>query len=163
MKQLIKNIQKISLRKAGWITIVVGGIGILLQLLVRCRIVPYQWVNGGRTGSWEEAKGIVTYSIVMLLILRLISAIGASIIPIKWNKPLHVIFKFVLVALAIYSVIGMVMQCLGTTFEKTFCTVLTLVGSIADIRIAMGQFEKNSYIENESKNNNETIVTKRIV
>lgn len=60
-------IRKFDLRKAGICSIASRGIGIILHILVIANIIPYLWVNGGRTETFAAAQQISTSSIVMLL------------------------------------------------------------------------------------------------
>ena len=79
-------IRKFDLKKAGWISASIGGINIVVHLLVIAGIIPYLWVNGGRTESLEAARQISTQSIIMTVVNIFIALIASRIIPLKLNR-----------------------------------------------------------------------------
>jgi len=126
----------ISLRKAGWCSLCVGVIGILLHILVLADILPYQWINGGRTESLSQAYQTAALSIVIIVVMKLITLFGARILPMRRNKTAAVILRAALIAIACFSFIGVIQQLLGTIFEKCILSVVNLIGFVADVRIA---------------------------
>ena len=45
---MLEWIRKFDLEKAGICSVISGGIGIIVHILVIANIIPYLWVNGGR-------------------------------------------------------------------------------------------------------------------
>ena len=60
--------------------------GLVVHLLVIAGIIPYLWVNGGRTESLEAARQISTQSIIMTVVNIFIALIASRIIPLKLNR-----------------------------------------------------------------------------
>lgn len=83
---MLEWIRKFDLKKAGICSVISGGIGIIVHILVIANIIPYLWVNGGRTETFAAAQKISTSSIVILLVNILITLIASRIIPVKLNK-----------------------------------------------------------------------------
>ncbi|MCQ2584548.1 MAG: hypothetical protein MJ185_03070 [Treponema sp.] len=132
-------IRKFNLKKAGWISASVGGINIVVHLLVIASIIPYLWVNGGRTESLEAARQLSTSSIIMTVINILIALIASQIIPVKLNRFFGIVLSAFLIVTLPLTLVGVVQQFLGTTFEKCVMSIVTIIGFCSDTRIA---FEK---------------------
>lgn len=132
-------IRKFDLRKAGICSIAIGGINIIVHILVIVNIIPYLWVNGGRTESFIEAQQTSISSIVMTIFNILVALIASKIIPVNLNKFLGIALSaFLLITLPL-TLVGVIQQFLGTTFEKCVMGIVTVIGFWADTRIA---FEK---------------------
>lgn len=58
--QNVRMDQKIQFKKAGVCSVAIGGINILIHILVIVNLIPYMWVNGGRTASFTKAQQILT-------------------------------------------------------------------------------------------------------
>ena len=136
---MLEWIRKYNLKKAGICSIVIGGINIIVHILVIVNIIPYLWVNGGRTESFAVAQQISTSSIIMTVVNILIALIASQIIPIRLNKFWGIAISVFLIATLSLSFIGVIAQFLGTIFEKCVMSIITIVGFCADTRIA---FEK---------------------
>ena len=136
---MLEWIRKFDLRKAGICSVVGSGIGIILHILVIANIIPYLWVNGGRTETFAEAQEISTGSIVIILVKILIALIASRIIPVRLNKFWGIFLSAFLVITLPVTLVGVIQQFLGTTFEKCVTGIVTIIGVCADTRIA---FEK---------------------
>jgi len=136
---MLEWIRKFNLKKAGICGAVIGGINIIVHILVIVNIIPYLWVNGGRTESFAVAQQISTSSIIMTVINILIALIASQIIPIKLNKFWGITLSIFLIITLPLSLIGVIQQFLGTTFEKCVMGIVAVIGFCADTRIA---FEK---------------------
>ncbi len=132
-------LRKFDLKKAGMISVTVGVINVLLHVLVIAGVVPFGWVNGGRTATFEEARGISGSSIVMTLINILIALVASQIIPLKLNKFWGIVLSVFLIGTLPLTLVGVSQQFLGTMFEKCVMGIITIVGFCSDTRIA---FEK---------------------
>lgn len=132
-------IRKFNLRKAGCISASIGGINIIVHLLVISNIIPYLWVNGGRTESFEAAQQISIDSIIMTVINIIIALVASQIIPIKFNKFWGIVISAFLILTLPLTLVGVAQQFLGTTFEKCVMSIVTIIGFCSDVRIA---FEK---------------------
>ena len=132
-------IRKFDLKKAGWISASIGGINIVVHLLVIAGIIPYLWVNGGRTESLEAARQISTQSIIMTVVNIFIALIASRIIPLKLNRFWGIVLSGFLIVTLPLTLVGVVQQFLGTIFEKCVMGIVTIIGFCTDTRIA---FEK---------------------
>ena len=103
-------IRKFDLKKAGWISASIGGINIVVHLLVIAGIIPYLWVNGGRTESLEAARQISTQSIIMTVVNILIALIASRIIPLKLNRFWGIILSVFLIVTLPLTLVGVVQQ-----------------------------------------------------
>ena len=136
---IFDKVSVFDLKKAGLINFAVGGINVLIHISVIAGLLPYMWVNGGRTESYEMACSISASSIVVTLIGMIITLVGAKIIPVKFNRFCGIAFTVFLVAMLPLAFMGIIQQFLGTLFEKSFCSILTIAGFLTSFRIA---FEK---------------------
>lgn len=136
---MIQWIRKFDLRKAGIISVSVGVINICIHLLVIANIIPYLWVNGGRTESFEAAVQTSRGSIILTIINILIALIASQIIPIKFNKFWGIVISAFLIVTLPLTLVGVIQQFLGTMFEKCVTGIVTIIGFCSDARIA---FEK---------------------
>ena len=136
---MLNRLRKINLKKAGICSAVVGSINIIVHLFVIFQMIPYTWVNGGRTESLIAATELSIWSILITLINITIAIVASQIIPIKFNKIFGMALSIFLIITLPLSFIGVIQQLLGTMFEKTVMSVITIVGFCSDTRIA---FEK---------------------
>ena len=136
---IFKWIRKFDLRKAGICSCVIGGVNIIVHILVIANIIPYLWVNGGRTESFAAAQQTSTSSIVVTIVNILIVLIASQIIPVKLNKFWGIALSAFLIITLPLTLIGIIQQFLGTIFEKCVMGIVTIIGFCADTRIA---FEK---------------------
>ena len=136
---MLEWIRKFDLRKAGTCSVAVGGINIILHILVIANVIPYLWVNGGRSESYAKAQQISMSSIIMTIINIGIALIASRIIQVKLNKFWGIMLSAFLIVTLPLSFVGVIQQFLGTPFEKCFTSVITIMGFLADTRIA---FEK---------------------
>lgn len=132
-------IRKISLQKAGVCSCVIGLMNILVHSMVIFSIIPFSWVNGGRTDTLETARNLSLSSIGLTLVNILIVLIASQIIPVKMNKFFKIALSVFLIATLPMSFLGIIQQFMGTTFEKCVMSIITIIGFCADTRIA---FEK---------------------
>ena len=132
-------IRKFDLKKAGYISVLIGVINIIVHILVIAGAIPYLWVNGGRSESFSAARSTSFSSIIITAISILITLIASQIIPIRLNKFWGIAISVLLIVTLPLSFIGAIAQFLGTIFEKCVMSIITIVGFCADTRIV---FEK---------------------
>ena len=136
---MLDKIRKFDLKKAGYGACIIGLFNIMVHMLVIFQIIPYTWVNGGRTASQVAAQEISVSSIIMTVINILIALVATQIIPIKLNRIAGITLSAFLILTLPFSLIGIIQQFLGTMFEKIVMSVVTIIGFCFDTRIA---FEK---------------------
>ena len=132
-------IRKFDLKKAGYVSVSIGVINIIVHILVIIGVLPYLWVNGGRSESFSAAQSTSFSSIVITVISILITLIASQIIPVRLNRFWGIAISAFLIVTLPLSFIGIVSQFLGTLFEKCAMSIVTILGFCADTRIA---FEK---------------------
>lgn len=136
---MLEQIRKIDLRKTGIFSAVIGGINIAVHVLVIANIIPYLWVNGGRSESFAVAQQISIVSIVITIVYMLIILIASRVIPIRFNKFWGIVLSVFLIITLPLSFLGIIQQLLGTTFEKCVMTTVAIIWFCTHFRIA---FEK---------------------
>ena len=73
-------IRKFNLKKAGIVNVSAGLVNILVHVFVILKILPFQWVNGGRTETLEAACQISLNSIIASVVGILITLVASGII-----------------------------------------------------------------------------------
>ena len=53
---MLDKIRKINIKKAGICSVTIGIINIIVHILIITQTMPYTWVNGGRSVSFELAS-----------------------------------------------------------------------------------------------------------
>ena len=123
------KVSKFDLKKAGLINLAVGAINVLIHVSVIAGLLPYVWVNGGRTENFEMACSISASSIVVTLIGMIITLVGAKIIPVKFNRFWGIAFTVFLVAMLPLAFVGIVQQFLELYLKNASVVSLRLLGS----------------------------------
>lgn len=132
-------IRKFDLKKAGYISLAIAVINIMVHILVITGILPYLWVNGGRSESFEAAQSTSFSSIIILLVGIPITLIASQIIPVKFNKFWGIFLSAFLIITLPLGFVEIILQFLGTMYEKCVMSIIAIIGVCADTRIA---FEK---------------------
>jgi hypothetical protein len=120
------KIKNLSIYTLKWLIAVFYISALSVQLLVVLKVIPYDWVNGGMSASYESQLGQSLISIVIILILfifvrKLVSHKGHVK---KWKlRALYIISFFWLV--------GFIMQLAGAEFERYFLSLFLLLGVIS--------------------------------
>lgn len=76
---MLEKLRKINLKKAGFYSCMAGVINIIVHILVIIQILPYTWVNGGRTETLIAARELSMLSIIITLVNILIALIASQI------------------------------------------------------------------------------------
>ena len=135
-------IKKIGLKQAGLIYILMNIITIMVHLMVILKLLPYTWINGGRSAAFEIARQTSIGSIPYFIIGIPIILIACGVIHIKRHNIFKKIFTVFLWLIAGYTCLGFIMQLLGTPFEKFFMSIVCAVSAIMLIRLAIGNSDK---------------------
>ncbi len=100
---------------------------ILMQSLVLLRIIPHQWINGGRVDNYDQAAVV---SVVSVLIFSIMSVyIFYNWIYKQSIKPSRM--KRNKVGFAIFFGVSFVMQLAGTNFERYVMSIVCLIPLVA--------------------------------
>ena len=133
---MLKQVRKVPVRTAGIMTVVYYFLVISLHVLILGRIIPFSWVNGGRSQSFEAQIPISVTNIVIAVTCFVLMLIACRIIPNPWKWP-----RIPAWILTVYWVFGLAQKFLGTAFEKTVCAAILLLGVFSHFRIAVQRWE----------------------
>lgn len=106
---------------------------ILIHVLVINGIIPYTWVNGGRSESFTTQLPISIISIIISMIGGVFTLIVGGNILNKYKKGITVLCWFFVVLWSF----GLIQQLFGTPFEKMVCSIILLLGVISNLRMAI--------------------------
>ncbi len=130
---MFKTLKKISINTTISLGLVFYAIGLLTHILVLTGILPYTWINGGRSPSFAAQVPVSISNIIVLVIAIIFLLIAGRNIHGKFNRVITILF-WVLTA---YWTIGFLMQLLGTIFEKLFMAPVLLLGVVSHLRLAL--------------------------
>ncbi|QMS85745.1 hypothetical protein [Candidatus Xianfuyuplasma coldseepsis] len=103
------------------------------HVLVLMKKIPFQDVNGGRSSSFEEQKKQSQVSIVVLGVL-FVYVLSAKVFPAFRTRVIYLIASSLL---ALFWLLGTVMQLLGTRFEKRIMVWINVIGLISHIELVL--------------------------
>ena len=106
---------------------------ILIHFLIISKIIPFTWVNGGRSESFAEQLPITVINIVISIIGVVFTLIVGRIKLNKYKRGITVICWFFVVLWSF----GFIQQLFGTPFEKMVCSLVLLIGVISNLRMAI--------------------------
>ncbi len=104
---------------------------ILIHLLIINKKIPYTDVNGGRSTSYEVQRKTSVSSVVIISIfflLFVIFSVNSSLI--------YTVFGLIYFGvLSLYWLLGLVLQLLGTKFEKRYLSVVVAIGLFSHVML----------------------------
>lgn len=105
-------------------------LAVLTHLLVILRVIPWEWVNGGRSESYTAQAAQSGMSAVVLVVLfafvwRIVTRARAS--RLQW---------WLLLGIVVVLALGTVLQLLGTRFEREFLSFVLLTGVVGHALLA---------------------------
>ena len=127
-------LRTLDLKTAGYVNIAVIIIAIIVHLLVIFQILPFTWINGGRSASLADAQQTSVISIAILIAMILVNLWACALLPVKGLMPLLRVLLWVLFA---YSILGMIQQLLGTAFERFSMSILCIISAVMYFRLAI--------------------------
>lgn len=134
---MLDKIRKINIKKAGVCSVIIGILNIIVNVLVITKAMPYTWINGGRSVSFDAARQTSLSNIYIMLINIVIVLIASRIIPIKINKFWSIVLTVFLLVTLPFGLVDIILQFLGTIFEKCIMSIVAIIGFLTDIRIAV--------------------------
>lgn len=124
------------MKTAVFMGIIFYTLSILIHFLIMSKIIPFTWVNGGRSESFAE-------QLLISVINTVISSIGVVFTLIVGSNKLSK-YKIGMTVICWFFVVlwsfGFIQQLFGTPFEKMVCSLVLLLGVISHLRMAI---EKN--------------------
>lgn len=130
---VLVKLKKINLKTAVLMGIIFYSLTILIHVLIISKSIPFTWVNGGRSDSFAEQLPISVINIVISIIGVVFTLTVSRIKLYKYKKGITVICWFFVVLWSF----GFIQQLFGTTFEKTVCSLVLLIGVISNLRMAI--------------------------
>lgn len=127
--------KKISVKQAGIIAIVVSVLMILLHVLVIAKAIPFQWINGGLIATYEASlSNSITGIVLMLLFIFVYLMAGGWVLKGKASK----VVRTLLWGIFGFWLLSVILQLLGTPFEKAVLSILCLVNVLTTYRLIKG-------------------------
>ncbi|WKA55600.1 hypothetical protein [Planococcus shixiaomingii] len=130
---MAETLRKIELKTAAYMALLFYSLTILLHVFIISGIIPVGWINGGRSESIAEQLPISIFNTIIAIIGGLFTLTIIGFTSSKFKRTITVICW---IFVGLWS-IGFLQQLLGTTFEKTVCSLLLLLGVISNLRIAI--------------------------
>ncbi|MFJ7824813.1 hypothetical protein [Psychrobacillus sp. NPDC096623] len=119
------------MKTAVFMGIIFYSLTILIHVLIISGIIPFTWVNGGRSESFATQLPISIISIFISVIGGVFTLIvGRNIL---YKRGITVICWLFVVLWSF----GFIQQLLGTPFEKMFCSLILFLGVISNLRMAI--------------------------
>jgi hypothetical protein len=130
---MLEKLRKVNLKTAVIMGICFYSLTMLLHvLIIRC-VIPYTWVNGGRSDSFATQLPISIINIIICILGGVFTLVVGGNIFYKYKSGRNVICWFFVVLWSF----GFLQQLLGTPFEKMFCSLLLLLGVMSNLRLAI--------------------------
>lgn len=108
----------------GWSAVMTNLVLSTIELLIICKIVPYDIIMGGRMDSYETAVGGAVFSILLQLFITCMLLIASGIVKIMC---LAKVSKVVLRVCRVYLVLNIGMNLLGKTwFERIIASLFAV-------------------------------------
>ncbi len=108
-------------------------IALLTHVLILLRVIPYTWVNGGRSVSYEAQTQLSYVSMIIAAIGMIYIFLTDRIKPMRY----HIVFRIFTWIVTAYWTLGFFMQLLGTPFERFVMSIVLLLGVWVHARIAL--------------------------
>ncbi|WP_338780100.1 hypothetical protein [Metabacillus sp. FJAT-52054] len=130
---MLKLLRKMNMNTAVFIGISFYSLTILLHVLIISGTIPFTWVNGGRSESFSAQLPISVISAFIAVFGGVFTLLAGGIIPNPFKRVITVICWF----FAAIWAFGLILQLLGTPFEKMVCSFILLLGLISNLRMAI--------------------------
>ena len=137
---MLEKLRKINMKTAVFMGIIFYSLTLLIHLLVISGIIPFTWVNGGRSESFATQLPISVINIVISIIGGVFTLIVGKNILNKYKRGITIICWFFVV---LWSV-GFIQQLFGTPFEKMLCSFILFLGVISNLRMAIEKNRSNN-------------------
>jgi hypothetical protein len=121
------------MKTAVFMGIIFYSLTISIHVLIISGIIPFTWVNGGRSESFAAQLPISIINII-------ISIIGGVFTLIVGRNILYIYKRGITVICWLFVVLwsfGFIQQLFGTPFEKMVCSLILFLGVISNLRMAI--------------------------
>lgn len=121
-------LDKISQRTVRILIVLFYSLTIFIHILIIARIIPYLWVNGGMSQSYEAQ--VIQSIVSILIVIAIFIYVWIMFAP---NKKIKNWQKRILYGIAALWGLGLVQQLFGTPFERYTMSIVVAVGFISHI------------------------------
>lgn len=130
---MLEELRRIDMKTTVFMGICFYFLSILIHVLIINGIIPFTWVNGGRSESLANQLPISIINIMIAIIGGAFTVIVYGNIGSKYKRSITIICWFFVVLWSI----GFIQQLLGTPFEKMVVSLILLLGVISNLRMAI--------------------------
>ena len=130
-------LQRLNIKTARALLASFYSASVAIHVLVISKIIPYTWVNGGMSKSYEVQAQ--QSAISMLIIGMLFLYVWVISTPQKQKYPWQTRSLYVVAALL---AIGFILQLLGTPFERYVMSIILAIGITSHLRLAAAAHQK---------------------
>jgi hypothetical protein len=130
---MIEKLRKMNMKTAVLMGLCFYSLTILINVLIISGIIPFTWVNGGRSESFATQLPISIINIIISIIGGVFTLIVGGNILYKYKRGITIICWFFVVLWSF----GFILQLLGTPFEKMVCSFILILGIISNLRMAI--------------------------
>jgi len=110
--------------------------GVLIHIFTITKVIPFNYINGGRSESYEVQAKQSKISIFILLIGALYVLLGMLFPSFKKS----IAFMVLAFILALLWLLGTIMQLIGTKFERYYLSWVNLIGVLSHVELALIYF-----------------------
>ena len=130
---MLGKLRRMNMKTAVIIGICFYSLTILINVLIISGIIPFTWVNGGRSESYATQLPISIINIIISIIGGVFTLIVDGNILYKYRRGITIICWLFVVLWSF----GFILQLLGTPFEKMVCSFILILGVISNLRMAI--------------------------
>ncbi|MFC6039550.1 hypothetical protein ACFPYN_08955 [Paenisporosarcina macmurdoensis] len=130
---MVEKLRKMKMKNAVLMGLCFYFLTILINVLIISGIIPFTWVNGGRSESFATQLPISIINIMISFIGGVFTLIVGGNLLYKYKRGITIICWF----FAVLWSFGFILQLLGTPFEKMVCSFILLLGVISNLRMAI--------------------------
>ena len=130
---MLEKLRKINMKTAVLMGLCFYSLTILINVLIISGIIPFTWVNGGRSESFTTQLPISIINIIISIFGGVFTLFVNGNILYKYKRGITIICWFFVVLWSF----GFILQFLGTPFEKLVCSLVLLLGVISNLRMAI--------------------------
>lgn len=121
------------MKTAVFMGIIFYSLTISIHVLIINGIIPFTWVNGGRSESFATQLPISIINIIISIIGGVFTLIVGRNILYTYKRGIIVICWFFVVLWSF----GFIQQLFGTPFEKMLCSLILFLGVISNLSMAI--------------------------
>jgi hypothetical protein len=129
----LEIVRKINLKSAVMMGICFYSLTVFIHVLIISGLIPFTWVNGGRSETFATQLPISMISMIIAIIGGVFTLVVGRNKVTKFKRGMTALLWFFVV----FWSIGFIQQLLGTPFEKMVCSFILLLGVISHLRMAI--------------------------